>query len=113
MSRPVDPRKQFSKKLAARSEFFWFFFLVLLVALAYARPESITAVIALASLVTAEMITSVLAYTHNSEYEKGLYAANQMAKIKFNFKDPSGKTDSGDGKEDDEKANVEDGEGEG
>ena len=111
MSRPVDPRKQFSKKLAARSEFFWFFFLVLLVALAYARPESITAVIALASLVTAEMITSVLAYTHNSEYEKGLYAANQMAKIKLNFKDGSGKSDSRD--EDDEKANVENGEGEG
>ena len=32
------------------------------------------------------MVTSVLAYTDNSKYEKGLYAPNQIAKnAKINF----------------------------
>lgn len=82
----VDPRKQFSKKLAARTEWFWFIYLILLIALVAYQPEAAMAIVLLALIVTIVMIVSVLAYTDNSKYEKGLYAAQQMAKIKFSWK---------------------------
>jgi membrane protein YdbS with pleckstrin-like domain len=82
----VDPRKQFSKKLAARTEWFWFIYLILLIALVAYQPEVATSIVLLALIVTIVMIVSVLAYTENSRYEKGLYAAQQMAKIKFSWK---------------------------
>ena len=84
----MDPRKQFSKKLAGRAEWFWMFYMTLVAALAGYRPEAYVAAIVLASLVTVVMVTSVLAYTNNSMYEKGLYAPNQIAKaVKLNWKE--------------------------
>ena len=82
----IDPKKQFSKKLAGRAEWFWFFYMVLMAALIAYQPNAWGAAVILASLVTAVMITSVLAYTDNSKYEKGLYAPNQIAKnVRINF----------------------------
>lgn len=82
----IDPRKQFSKKLAGRAEWFWFFYMTLMAGLVAYQPVAWVAAVVLASLVTAVMITSVLAYTNNSMYEKGLYAPNQIAKnVKINF----------------------------
>ena len=84
----IDPRKQFSKKLAGRAEWFWMFYLTLMAVLVGYRPEAYIASIVLAALVTAVMVTSVLAYTNNSMYEKGLYAPNQIAKaVRFNWKE--------------------------
>ena len=82
----AEAKHQFSKKLAGRAEWFWFFYMVLMAVLVGYQPTAWTAAIILASLVTAVMITSVLAYTDNSKYEKGLYAPNQIARnAKFNF----------------------------
>lgn len=85
----MDPRKQFSKKLAGRAEWFWIFYLTFLAALLGYKPEAYIGVIILAALVTVVMVTSVLAYTNNSMYEKGLYAPNQIARMasKFNWKE--------------------------
>ena len=84
-----DPRKQFSKKLAGRAEWFWFFYMTLMAALIAYQPVAWVAAVVLASLVTATMITSVLAYTNNSMYEKGLYAPNQIAKnARLNWTEP-------------------------
>ena len=81
----TDPRKQFSKKLAGRAEWFWFIYMILLIALIAYRPEVAMPAVYLALIVTIVMIVSVLAYTDNSKYEKGLWAANEMAKIKFKW----------------------------
>lgn len=82
----IDPRKQFSKKLAGRTAWFWFFYMTLMAVLVGYRPEAYAAAIMLAALTTVVMVTSVLAYTDNSKYEKGLYAPNQIAKnAKINF----------------------------
>lgn len=85
-ARDVDPRQQFSKKLAGRTEWFWFLYLILLLVIIYLRPEVAAITVYLSIIVTTVMLVSVLAYTRNSMYEKGLYAANEMAKIKFNWK---------------------------
>jgi len=62
MTEHFDPRKQFSKKLASRAEWFWFGYMVLVAAVAAYSPES----------------------------AKGLFAAEEIAKIKFSWR--SGKT---------------------
>lgn len=82
----IDPRKQFSKKLAGRAEWFWFFYMVLLLALIAFRPEVAMTTVYLSLIVTVVMVVSVFAYTDNSKYEKALWAANEMAKIKFSWK---------------------------
>lgn len=90
MARTIEEsKKQFSKKLAGRAEWFWFFYMVLMAALVAYQPTAYIASIVLSSLVTAVMITSVLAYTDNSKYEKGLYAPNQIARgaAKLNWKE--------------------------
>ena len=83
IQKKIDPRQQFSKKLAGRAEWFWLFYMTLLAALVAYRPEAAVPAISFAALVTAVMITSVLAYTDNSKYEKGLYAPNQIAKMNW------------------------------
>ena len=63
----IDPRKQFSKKLAGRAEWFWFFYMILLLALVAFRPEVAMQAFFFAILVTVVMIISVWAYTDNSK----------------------------------------------
>lgn len=84
--RVIDPRQQFSKKLAGRAEWFWFGYMLCLSAIMYLRPEVAMPVFYMACLVTIVMFTTVLAYTDNSKYEKGLWSAQELAKIKFNWK---------------------------
>ena len=84
--RKTDPRKQFSKKLAGRAEWFWFFYMILLLALLAYRPEIGVISVYLALVVTIVMVVSVYAYTDNSKFEKALYTASEMAKIKFSWK---------------------------
>lgn len=68
-----DPKQQFSKRLAGRTEWFWFFYMTLIVCLLAYQPTVGGTVVYLAGLVTIVMITSVLAYTSNSKYDKALY----------------------------------------
>lgn len=68
-----DHKEQFSKKLAGRTEWFWFFYMVLMAAVLAYQPTVGNVVIYLAGLVTIVMVTSVLAYTSNSKYDKALY----------------------------------------
>lgn len=91
----AEARHQFSKKLAGRAEWFWFLYMVLMAALVAYRPEAYLAAILFASLVTVVMVTSVLAYTDNSKFEKALYAPNQIARhAKFNWKEAFGDNSS-------------------
>lgn len=93
MGRIVSPEKQFSKKLASRTGWFWFGYMVLvIVAIAY-QPDAALYLFMVGLLVSVVMETSVLAYTHNSEYEKGLWATIQTARIGFLKKGGTGTDD--------------------
>lgn len=76
----VDPREQFSKKLAGRTEWFWFLYMVLLVVAIVITPDSALPAVYLGIMVTGVMIVSVLAYTKNSIDEKWFYWAAEIAK---------------------------------
>lgn len=82
MSRGVNPKQQFSKKLAGRCEWYWFAFLVIVAVLIALRPEAALYLFLTGLVVSVVMETAVLAYTHNSEWEKGLWYTMQTAKIR-------------------------------
>lgn len=79
-SRRVDPREQFSKKLAGRAEWFWFMYMVVLAVVLVLQPASALPAVYMGCLVTGVMICSVFAYTTNSIDEKRFYWIAEIAK---------------------------------
>ena len=86
----IDPRKQFSKKLARWTAVFWFFFMTWLTILFLMVPEAAIYCVYMGIIVTAVMILNVWAYTRNSIYEKGVFAMLDKARIEIGLK--NGKT---------------------
>lgn len=78
--RKIDPKEQFSKKLAGRTEWFWFFYMVLLCVVMVLQPVSAIPAVYLGIMVTGVMIISVVAYTKNSIDEKWFYWLAEIAK---------------------------------
>ena len=78
--RKIDPKEQFSKQLAGRTEWFWFFYMVLLCVVMVLQPASSMPAVYLAIMVTGVMIISVLAYTKNSIDEKWFFWLAEIAK---------------------------------
>ena len=78
--RKIDPKEQFSKKLAGRTEWFWFFYMVLLCVVMVLQPASAIPAVYLGIMVTGVMIISVVAYTKNSIDEKWFYWLAEIAK---------------------------------
>ena len=96
--RKVDPREQFSKRLAGRAEWFWFLYMILLVAAIVITPDSALPAVYLGIMVTGVMIISVLAYTKNSIDEKWFFWAAEIAKALNSKKDKDiSETDDGEG----------------
>lgn len=79
-NRRIDPREQFSKKLAGRAEWFWFFYMVVLAAVMVLQPDAALPAVYLGIMVTGVMIISVLAYTKNSIDEKSFFWLAEIAK---------------------------------
>lgn len=86
-NRKIDPKEQFSKKLAGRTEWFWFLYMILLVMAIVVTPDSALPAVYLGLMVTGVMIVSVLAYTKNSIDEKWFFWANEIAKSLHGDKD--------------------------
>ncbi len=82
----IDPRKQFSKKLARWTAVFWFMYMTWLSVLLLLRPESAQYSVYMGVIATAVMILNVWAYTRNSIYEKGVFAMLDRAKIEMKMK---------------------------
>ena len=82
----IDPRKQFSKKLAKWTAVFWFFFMSWLTALMLLEPSVAIYTVYMGIIVTVVMIVNVWAYTHNSVYEKACFAMLNKAKIEIGLK---------------------------
>ena len=81
----IDPKQQFSKKLAKWTAAFWFFYMTWLSVLLFIQPNVAQFVIYMALIATAVMILNVAAYTRNSIYEKSLLAFLDKAKIELNM----------------------------
>lgn len=93
-NRRIDPREQFSKKLAGRAEWFWFFYMVVLAAVMVLQPDAALPAVYLGIMVTGVMIISVLAYTKNSIDEKGFFWLTEIAKAIGGSKNKSSDDDN-------------------
>lgn len=116
MFKRIDPRKQFSKRLARYGAVFWGLYLLIIAALIYFQPETAIACVYLVLIVTANKIFDTWAYTKNSTYEKGLLAMLDKTKMELSVKGIA-RTVSGkkpvNGDDNDEEDSVNDDEGEG
>ena len=99
----IDPKKQFSKKLARWTSVFWFLFMTWLTVLFLLVPEAALYCVYMGLIATAVMILNVWAYTRNSIYEKGVFAMLNRAKLEIGLK--NGKTSSSQEDENDEEVN--------
>lgn len=83
----IDPRKQFSKRLARWTSLFWFCFMAWLSVLMLLQPSAALYCVYMAIIATAVMILNVWAYTRNSIYEKGVFAMLDKARIEIGIKE--------------------------
>ena len=81
----IDPKKQFSKKLAKWTAFYWFFFMTALLVLVYFVPDAALYILYLSIVVSVVMILNVVSYTRNSIVEKLAFAALDKAKIELSI----------------------------
>lgn len=100
----MDPKKQFSKRLARYGAVAWGLYLLIIAVLIYFQPETAIACVYLVLIVTANKMLDTWAYTKNSTYEKGLLAMLEKTKMEISLK-AGGKIRS------DDDANDEEGEG--
>ena len=85
----IDPKKQFSKKLARWTAIFWFVFMTWLSVILLLQPAAALYSVYMGIIATAVMILNVWAYTRNSIYEKGVFAMLDKAKIEMNLTNKS------------------------
>ena len=107
----IDPRKQFSKKLAKWTAIFWFLFMAWLSVLFLLVPASALYCVYMGIIVTVVMIVNVWAYTHNSVYEKACFAMLNKAKIEIGLQSAGNPSVSKGGTSDEEGSVNEDSEG--
>ena len=82
----IDPKKQFSKKLARWTAVFWFVFMTWLSVIMFLQPAAALYCVYMGMNVTAVMLLNVWAYTRNSIYEKGVFAMLDKARINIGLK---------------------------
>lgn len=89
----IDPRKQFSKRLARWTSVFWFVFMTWLSVLFMLVPNAALYCVYMGIIATSVMLLNVWAYTRNSIYEKGVFAMLDKTKLSLNI---GGKADTSD-----------------
>lgn len=82
----IDPRKQFSKRLARWTAIFWFFYMTWLSVIMIISPTAALYSVYMGIIVTAVMILNVWAYTRNSIYEKSVFAMLDKTKLELSLK---------------------------
>ena len=86
----IDPKKQFSKKLARWTAVFWFLYMTWLSVIMLMRPEAALYCVYMAVLVTMVMIFMTVAYTQNSIAEKMAYTLLDKTRIEIGLKNAKG-----------------------
>ena len=104
----IDPKKQFSKKLARWTAVFWFVFMTWLSVILLLQPSAALYSVYMGIIATAVMILNVWAYTRNSIYEKGVFAMLDKAKIEMNLSNTNN-TDSTETESDADESEVSNG----
>lgn len=77
----IDPKQQFSKKLARWTAVFWFVQMLWLSVLMMIQPSVAVYSVYMSIIVTVVMVVNVWAYTRNSIYEKACLAVLDKARI--------------------------------
>ena len=85
MGTKIDPRKQFSKRLARWTSIFWFLFMTWLSVLFILQPDTALYCVYMAIISTSVMLLNVWAYTRNSIYEKGVFAMLDKTRISLSL----------------------------
>jgi hypothetical protein len=99
--KPIDPRQQFSKKLAMSTAVFWFFYMTWLSVLLFLVPVAAQYVVYMGIIATIVMMVDVVAYTHNSIQEKILMTVLDKTKLEVSLGGkPSSDTEPEEGGED-------------
>lgn len=89
----IDPKKQFSKRLARWTAVFWFVYMTWLSVIMLIQPQSAMYSFYMSIVVTVVMMVNVVSYTTNSIQEKILFAMLDKTKIEMNIGSKSGKDD--------------------
>ena len=92
----IDPRKQFSKKLARWTAVFWFIYMTWLSVILLLRPETALYSVYMGIIATAVMILNVWAYTKNSVFEKAVFGMLDRTKIELSLKNGKAGTEEAD-----------------
>lgn len=79
----VDPRKQFSKKLARWTAIFWFLYMTWLSVLFLYVPSAAQYCVYMGIIATAVMLVNEVAYTANSIQEKLMLAMIDRTKLEL------------------------------
>ena len=87
----MDPKKQFSKRLARWTAVFWFAYMTWLSILMMLEPTAAQYAMYMGIVVTVVMIVNVVSYTRNSIMEKMAFTLLDKVKIEMSAK--GGKTD--------------------
>lgn len=81
----IDPKKQFSKRLARWTAVFWFVYMTYLVTVMLLEPSTGMYAFYMSIVVSVVMIVNVLAYTHNSVVEKLAFATLSKTRLEVNI----------------------------
>lgn len=85
----MDPKKQFSKRLAKWTAAFWFLYMIWLSVLLYLQPASAMYAVYMGIIATAVMVLNVYSYTKNSIAEKLILAMLDKTRIELSLKNSS------------------------
>lgn len=81
----VDPKKQFSKRLARWTAVFWFLYMTWISVIMLLQPDTAQFVFYMSIVVSVVMIVNVASYTTNSIQEKILFAMLNKTQMEINI----------------------------
>lgn len=98
----MDPKKQFSKRLAKWTAAYWFLYMAWLSVLLYFQPASAMYTVYMGIIATAVMVLNVYSYTKNSIAEKLILAMLDKTRIELSLGGKASSTTDTEGEEDDD-----------
>ena len=81
----IDPKKQFSKRLARWTAVFWFLYMAWISVIMLLQPDTALYVFYMSIVISVVMIVNVIAYTSNSIQEKILFALLNKTSMEINI----------------------------
>ena len=98
----IDPKQQFSKKLARWTAVFWFIYMGWLCTILFLAPEAGLYTVYMSIVISIVMILNIYQYNSNSKLEKILLAILSKTEMQLKIGDSTMKTGGSSGSEEDE-----------